>query len=43
MKPIVPLAVVGSDMSVHTRARKVTTQTLQEMKRAGEKITMLTS
>lgn len=38
-----PLAVVGSDMSVHTQARKVTTQTLQEMKSAGEKITMLTS
>ena len=30
-------------MSVHAEARKVTTQTLQEMKRAGEKITMLTA
>ena len=30
-------------MSVHSEARKVTTNTLQEMKRAGEKITMLTA
>ena len=30
-------------MSVHAKARKVTTHTLQEMKRAGEKITMLTA
>jgi 3-methyl-2-oxobutanoate hydroxymethyltransferase len=30
-------------MSVHSKARKVTTHTLQEMKRAGEKITMLTA
>ena len=30
-------------MSVHATARKVTTHTLQEMKRAGEKITMLTA
>ena len=30
-------------MSVHSNARKVTTHTLQEMKRAGEKITMLTA
>ena len=30
-------------MSVHSKARKVTTNTLQEMKRAGEKITMLTA
>ncbi len=30
-------------MSVHAEARKVTTQTLQEMKGAGEKITMLTA
>ena len=30
-------------MSVHANARKVTTHTLQEMKRAGEKITMLTA
>ena len=30
-------------MSVHGKARKVTTHTLQEMKRAGEKITMLTA
>jgi 3-methyl-2-oxobutanoate hydroxymethyltransferase len=30
-------------MSVHGSARKVTTNTLQEMKRAGEKITMLTA
>jgi 3-methyl-2-oxobutanoate hydroxymethyltransferase len=30
-------------MSVHTEARKVTTHTLQEMKRAGEPITMLTA
>ena len=30
-------------MSVHGNARKVTTHTLQEMKRAGEKITMLTA
>ena len=30
-------------MSVHQQARKVTTHTLQEMKRAGEKITMLTA
>ena len=30
-------------MSVHSAARKVTTQTLQEMKHAGEKITMLTA
>jgi 3-methyl-2-oxobutanoate hydroxymethyltransferase len=30
-------------MSVYTEARKVTTHTLQEMKRAGEKITMLTA
>ena len=30
-------------MSVHGNARKVTTHTLQEMKRASEKITMLTA
>lgn len=30
-------------MSVHANARKVTTHTLQEMKRASEKITMLTA
>ena len=30
-------------MSVHSNARKVTTHTLQEMKRADEKITMLTA
>ena len=30
-------------MSVHANARKVTTHTLQEMKRANEKITMLTA
>ena len=30
-------------MSVYGAARKVTTHTLQEMKRAGEKITMLTA
>jgi len=30
-------------MSIHGNARKVTTHTLQEMKRAGEKITMLTA
>ena len=30
-------------MSIHGKARKVTTHTLQEMKRAGEKITMLTA
>ncbi|MBT5661292.1 MAG: 3-methyl-2-oxobutanoate hydroxymethyltransferase, partial [Euryarchaeota archaeon] len=30
-------------MSVHGKARKVTTNTLQEMMRAGEKITMLTA
>ena len=30
-------------MSVHAEARKVTTHTLQEMKRAGEPITMLTA
>ena len=30
-------------MSVHGQAKKVTTHTLQEMKRAGEKITMLTA
>ena len=30
-------------MSVHGKAKKVTTYTLQEMKRAGEKITMLTA
>ena len=30
-------------MSIHANARKVTTHTLQEMKRAGEKITMLTA
>ena len=30
-------------MSVYSKARKVTTHTLQEMKRAGEKITMLTA
>ncbi len=30
-------------MSVHKEARKITTHTLQEMKRAGEKITMLTA
>jgi len=34
---------VGSTMSVHAEARKVTTHTLQEMKRAGEPITMLTA
>jgi len=32
-----------STMSVHAEARKVTTHTLQEMKRAGERITMLTA
>ena len=30
-------------MSIHANARKVTTHTLQEMKRAGEKIRMLTA
>ena len=30
-------------MSVHAQAKKVTTHTLQEMKRSGEKITMLTA
>lgn len=30
-------------MSVYSKARKITTHTLQEMKRAGEKITMLTA
>ena len=30
-------------MSVHKEARKITTHTLQEMKRADEKITMLTA
>ena len=30
-------------MSVHAKAKKVTTHTLQEMKRSGEKITMLTA
>ena len=29
-------------MSVHSNAKKVTTHVLQEMKEAGEKITMLT-
>ncbi len=33
----------GITMSVHGQAKKVTTHTLQEMKRAGEKITMLTA
>ena len=33
----------GTTMSVYAEARKVTTHTLQEMKRAGEKITMLTA
>ena len=33
----------GITMSVHAQAKKVTTHTLQEMKRAGEKITMLTA
>lgn len=33
----------GKPMSVYSEARKVTTHTLQEMKRAGEKITMLTA
>ncbi len=33
----------GTHMSVHANAKKVTTHTLQEMKRAGEKITMLTA
>ena len=36
-------APLGTVMSVHGNARKVTTHTLQEMKRAGEKITMLTA
>src|SRR4030095_7795266 len=30
-------------MSVHTEIKKVTTHTLQEMKRRGEKISMLTA
>ena len=30
-------------MAISNRAKKVTTHTLQEMKQAGEKITMLTS
>ena len=30
-------------MAIASRAKKVTTHTLQEMKEAGEKITMLTS
>lgn len=34
---------IGSVMSIHGQARKVTTHTLQEMKSAGEKITMLTA
>jgi 3-methyl-2-oxobutanoate hydroxymethyltransferase len=34
---------IGSVMSIHGQARKVTTNTLQEMKSAGEKITMLTA
>ena len=33
----------GKSMSVHKEARKITTHTLQEMKRADEKITMLTA
>ena len=33
----------GITMSVHGKAKKVTTHTLQEMKRANEKITMLTA
>ena len=33
----------GTGMSVAGKARKVTTNTLQEMKRAGEQITMLTA
>ena len=36
-------SLCGRYMSVHGKARKVTTHTLQEMKRAGEKITMLTA
>ena len=34
---------IGSVMSIHGQARKVTTHTLQEMKSANEKITMLTA
>src|SRR5215470_9401830 len=30
-------------MSIHTEIRKITTHTLQEMKRQGEKISMLTA
>jgi len=30
-------------MSIHANAKKITTHTLQEMKAAGEKITMLTA
>ena len=33
----------GSSMAIASRAKKVTTHTLQEMKQAGEKITMLTA
>ena len=33
----------GERMAISSRAKKVTTHTLQEMKASGEKITMLTS
>ncbi|MDQ3018211.1 MAG: 3-methyl-2-oxobutanoate hydroxymethyltransferase, partial [Bacteroidota bacterium] len=29
-------------MSIHSKAKRITTHTLQEMKEAGEKIAMLT-
>ena len=38
---VVPLE--GAKMSIHANAKKITTHTLQEMKAAGEKITMLTA
>lgn len=38
---VVPLE--GANMSIHANAKKITTHTLQEMKAAGEKITMLTA
>ena len=43
LKSEILVADGGNPMSVHANAKKVTTHTLQEMKRAGEKITMLTA
>lgn len=37
------LPLEGAKMSIHANAKKITTHTLQEMKAAGEKITMLTA